>query len=111
MQRAYTGGLQPSDTGGLERTKTGDFQRPGAGDIQNTAQDIQGGQGPVFSDGDDYPALGFGFYATRGRRPYNEDRIMITPRMNGSLQLNPLVPLALIACLLQFGSIGRFKQM
>jgi len=86
MQRAYTGGLQPSDTGGLERTKTGDFQRPGAGDIQNTAQDIQGGQGPVFSDGDDYPALGFGFCATRGRRPYNEDRIMITPRMNGSLQ-------------------------
>jgi len=89
MQRADTGGLQPSDTGGLERTKTGDFQRPGAGDIQNTAQDIQGGQGPVFSDGNDYPALGFGFCATRGRRPYNEDRVMITPRMNGSLPLCP----------------------
>ena len=84
-------GLQRADTDGLQRTTTGDLKEGGTGDIQNQYQNIQGGQYPVFCDGN-YPVLGYGFCATSGRRPYNEDRVMLSPRMNGSL-------LALFACI------------
>jgi hypothetical protein len=86
LQRPGTGmssGIVRSNTGmSTGSTTASAVGQPG--DIQNTAEDIIGGQGPVFSDGNPYPVLGFGFCATRGRRPYNEDRIMLGPRLNGS---------------------------
>jgi len=86
MQRSGTG-MSAVSTGGLSRTNTG-MSVGGGGDIQNTAQDIVGGQGPVFDGGQPYPVLGFGFCATKGRRPHNEDRVMLTPRLGGNSNYN-----------------------
>lgn len=90
LQRPGTGmssGIVRSNTGmSTGSTTASAVGQPG--DIQNTAEDIIGGQGPVFSDGNPYPVLGFGFCATRGRRPYNEDRIMLGPRVNGENSFN-----------------------
>ena len=81
LSHSNTGGLQRANTGGLQRVETG--MQTQEGDIQNVAQDIVGGQGPVWSEGNPYPVLGFGFCSTCGRRPYNEDRLMMAPRLNG----------------------------
>jgi hypothetical protein len=97
MQRSNTdmsiGGIYPDGMPAavtpMERINT-DMSVPGApGDIQNTAEDVIGGQSAVFSDGNPYPVLGFGFCASRGRRPYNEDRLLLSPRVNGSHSMFP----------------------
>jgi serine/threonine protein phosphatase PrpC len=96
MQRSNTdmsiGGIYPDGMPAavtpMERINT-DMSVPGApGDIQNTAEDVIGGQSAVFSDGNPYPVLGFGFCASRGRRPYNEDRLLLSPRVNGKNNFN-----------------------
>lgn len=86
LSLSNTGGFLRSNTGGLSPSTTGEM-RASQSDIQNTVQDIEGGQGPVYSDGQPYPVLSFGFCSTRGRRPYNEDRLMMAPRLGGSLPL------------------------
>ena len=109
MQRSNTdmsmGGIYPDGMPAavtpMERINT-DMSVPGApGDIQNTAEDVIGGQSAVFSDGNPYPVLGFGFCASRGRRPYNEDRLLLSPRVNGS---HTLFPCPLLTC-----SIGALR--
>ena len=65
---------------GLQRSTTG----MSTASTQAVPQDIEGGQEAIFSEDKPYPVLGFGFCSARGRRPYNEDRLMIAPRMNGS---------------------------
>ena len=89
MQRSGTG-MSAMSTGGLSRTNTG-MSATGGGlacDIQNSAPDIEGGQGPVFDNSQPYPVLGFGFCATKGRRPQNEDRVMLAPRLAGNSSFN-----------------------
>jgi hypothetical protein len=98
MGGIYPDGMPAAVTPMVPRINT-DMSVPGApGDIQNTAEDVIGGQSAVFSDGNPYPVLGFGFCASRGRRPYNEDRLLLSPRVNGSHSMFPC-PLLTVAVL------------
>jgi hypothetical protein len=88
--QSFGGSMHGSVHGGSVHGAQPPMQRAMTGDIQNTADDIEGGNAPIFSGADGYhekgyPVLGFGFCSTKGRRPYNEDRVVMTPRVNGSV--------------------------
>ena len=90
----YSGGMPAAVSPMVIPRINTDMSVPGApGDIQNTAEDVIGGQSAVFSDDNPYPVLGFGFCASRGLRPYNEDRLLLSPRVNGSHSMFPCPPL------------------
>ena len=55
--------------------------------VPNTSEDVKGGD-PVNYNENGECIFGYGFHTTRGRRPANEDRMAVTPCMDGNSSIN-----------------------